>query len=180
MATIQELTDAAAAKNLGKTSWAVPNVANTIAEHLRKVAPELCDIPGLWFSGSNVWRHLYACDPPARDADLDVFFVGGHLESKTILGLLGDQYVDRREALLDRLGVPKTDRIYPTVKTGPAGDNYAQGCHALYQGRKLDVWCNGPTVQDVLSDYPKASHAHCRAAFSFEHGLVVLPNECAK
>lgn len=167
------------AKAATKVSSPTPNVANLIAAHIRRIAPELAEVKNLWFSGSNVWRWMYAGDPPAEDADLDVFFCGPH-RSVSVNGILGPEWYPAADRLIQDLGIPRGDSMHVPVRTGRDLDLYGMGLQALYKGRKLDVWAGGETVAETLSNYPTVSHAHCRAAFSFTEGLVVLPNEAAQ
>lgn len=170
--------DESKAKAATKVSSTTPNVANLIAAHIQRIAPELAKVPNLWFSGSNVWRWLYAGDPPAEDADIDVFFCGEH---RTVWkeGILGPEWHQAADVLIKDLGIPSGDSMHSPVRTGRNLDMYGVGIKALYNGRKLDVWAGGDTVAETLNNYPTTSHAHCRAAFSFTEGLVVLPNEAA-
>lgn len=171
-AKLKTLIEEATERTLKKTSLSVGNVANRVAAHLRNRCPELCAIPGLWFSGSNVWAFLYGQEPDPN-ADLDVFM----LQPKITVENCFD---DPRRALCKQLGIADEDMELSKVKTGPDEDQYKEGIKALYKGGKLDIWEAVGTPQDALRDYPGRTHAHCRAAFSFADGLIVLPNEEAK
>lgn len=164
-------------KTKAKVSKPWMNMANIIGEHLKRIAPDLAARPNLWFSGSNVWSFLYG-EVPAEDADIDVFYCGPH---RQVLrdGILGPEWQQARWKLMEDLGIPASERMHVPVRTGRHQDLYGMGIQALYKGRKLDVWDGGETVVETLSNYPTVSHAHCRAAFSFTDGLVVLPNEAA-
>lgn len=169
-------------KSLTKVALTTPNVANVIAAHLRAVAPDLVVIPNIWFSGSNVWKHLYG-ETPSPSSDLDVFFISAYRKRDGLLSLMSNvvfgDYEDPRVSLLTDLGVPVADAEFTMTKTGRELDKYSQGCKFLFKGRKVDCWQGHDSVAATLNDYPGASHGHCRAAFSFTDGLVVLPNEQA-
>lgn len=166
---LASLIASAAEKTKTKASLPLANVANRIATHLMRRCPELCAIPGLWFSGSNVWPFLYGKEPPT-DADIDVFLVGATDP---------DGFDDPRVNLCKQLGIAPDDMTLSGVQSGFDGDLYMQGVKALYKGNKLDIWECGETPWVALRNYPTKSHAHCRAAFSFADGLIVLPNEMA-
>lgn len=154
-----------------KVAKTTPNVANQVAAHIQAIAPDLAMVKGLWFSGSNVWKFVYG-ETPADGSDIDCFFL-----QKAPMDF--SMFEDQRHALLQRLGYEDTDAVWDTVKTGANLDKYAQGCKFMHRGRKVDVWVGHDNVAETLGDYPTASHAHCRVAFSFEHGLVIIPNEVA-
>jgi hypothetical protein len=173
---IKDLIAKCTERNLTKVSSPTPNVANLIAAHIRHIAPELAAVPGLWFSGSNVWRWLYNDGDPAPDADIDCFFTKP--VNRASDGGFGS-WTDQRSELVRTLGIPPSDQEWSTVRTGFQQDKYAMGVKFLFKGRKVDLWEGLETAALTLADYPTASHAHCRAAFSFTEGLVVLPNEAA-
>lgn len=169
---LQELIKKARVNSLTKVALTSPNVANIIAAHIRAVAPDLVGIPNIWFSGSNVWKHLYG-ETPDADADIDVFFLKAC--SKELGG-----YKDPCMYLRAELGLTSADAYWLNFKTCANKGSYARGCKFLHNGRKVDCWQGKDSIAATLNDYPKASHAHCRAAFSFTDGLVVLPNEASK
>jgi hypothetical protein len=170
---VQMLTDSKV-KAATKASRTTPNAANLVAAHLRATCPDLCDVPDLWFSGSNVWKALYG-ETPDPDADIDVFMLQAPRDPADF-----DEYpFSAGWRLCQQLGIPCDDTLESGVTTGRDEDLYAMGMKALYKGRKLDIWEGASTVRATLENYPTRTHAHCRAAFSFTEGLVVLPNEAA-
>lgn len=139
------------------------NAANLIATHITVRWPALTAIRGLWFTGSQVWEHLYG-RKPSTFSDLDMFELGGfgaHFRRSPIAAAV------RALSLTEAMRVPKGSR--------PNGRHYLRP-----DGRMFDMWRGKPTVVATLQAYPSVSHAHCRAAFSFTEGLVVLPNEAAE
>jgi hypothetical protein len=173
---LTDAIEAAKDKAATKVSRTEPNLANDVAAHIRRIAPELALVPNLWFSGSNVWRILYG-ETPADDADIDVFFAGPH-RLVTKQGILGDVR-EAADELVKTLGIQSGDSMHSPVRTGRNEDLYGVGIKALWRGKKLDIWAGGETVAETLNNYPSRTHAHCRAAFSFTEGLVVLPTEAA-
>lgn len=168
---LADLMELSREKTAKKESLTDANVANQIAAHLMHRCPELCAIPDLWFSGSNVWSFLYGKEPPP-DSDIDVFMIGTTTNDVWV--------ADQRISLCRRLGIAADDMTLSMVRTGFDGDLYMQGVKALYKGTKLDIWECGETPWVALRNYPTKTHAHCRAAFSFTDGLIVLPNECGR
>lgn len=159
-----------------------PNAANKIAEHLKAKWPELVGIPGLWFSGSQVWSHLYGKEPPT-ESDLDVFAcqdaqpVVSYLGVGTFLGMSKTERTPIGE-MLHRLGLkPEEGR---TKNTAGKPHYHVNGADFTHPTRgEIDVWTTAAKdAVTCVKGYPR-SHSHCRAAFSFTEGLVVLPNEAA-
>lgn len=163
-----------------KVSQPWPNAANKIAAHLRAKWPELVNIPGLWFSGSQVWSWLYDKEPLAT-SDTDVFSLGDAPRISTVAE--GDLFetVSRTPVgeLLHKLGLKPEQGTLRLPRTGKDGTAYGKGACFTHERGSIDVWTSPYDVQGALRNYPGASHAHCRAAFSFTEGLVVLPNEVA-
>ncbi len=170
-----------------KVSLPIPNVANAIAAHVSAAWPELAAVTGVWFTGSQIWSWLYA-GPPLAGSDWDIFALDERSAAAVAdrLGLRGLPACRTRDK---RNGAPRTvsDRHVPVLAPplveddgSPDGTGYSEGyCYATERG-ELDLWLAEPGgVIAELRSYPSGSHAHCRAAFSFTDGLVVLPNECA-
>lgn len=148
------------------------NVANRIGAHLRAKWPELVNIPGLWFSGSQVWSFLYG-EEPSETSDTDVFIVDSDTRPHSELPVWHP-----KNLLLKELGVVWNDGVDKHPRTGEAGTTYAKDGRSWNTAKgAIDLWTSPTSAQDALRNYPTASHAHCRAAFSFTEGLVVLPNE---
>lgn len=153
------------------------NVANRVAAHLAAKWPELRGIPGLWFTGSQVWSHLYGIEPPTT-SDTDVFVLAD-APPVTILTPRGLVTRPPIAQMLHELGLPESaakPRHPPQDKPHYVPD----GMDVEHERGAFDVWTTkAATVQGQLRSYPR-SHSHCRAAFSFSEGLVVLPNEESK
>lgn len=179
-----------------KRSLPVANVANLVERHVVEYWPDLVrhPVPGLWFTGSRVWRILYPdlvdlvdhADPRGASAtrDWDIFALADD-PARELVDLLG---LDRCPACRtsekhERAGRPAVERTVscthvPVIR--PDVDaSYDDGFSYLTpRGDVVDLWVSTlGTAAAELRDYPAASHAHCRAAFSLEDGLVVLPNE---
>lgn len=171
-----------------KTSATDHNIANWIADHVARRFPELAANPicGAWFTGSNVWSLLYGVPSPSAEAlDWDIFTETelGAIQLVTGMGwnLLPsfptrDKRYKVRDPVVDARRLPSLSK-----KPSPDGSAYSDGfCYITEQG-DVDVWvtASGSAVAE-LRTYPTESHAHCRAAFSFTDGLLILPNERAQ
>ena len=136
-----------------------PNVANGIDNWLRDKWPELVTIPGLWFTGSTVWSHLYAQFPPV-ESDLDIFILPWPN---------GPQEAATKRLLIEQLRIRVDGRR-----------TYLGATRWQTEKGQVDFWVSQyHTVHQQLLAYPSESHAQCRAAYSFAAGLVALPNEKA-
>lgn len=173
-----------------KHSLNIANIANEAHDLCRMHFPGLAASDSLgimrnvWFTGSRIWALLYADLPrPAEGSDWDIFVVGDdaarHVAS--VLNLRASPACPTREK---RHGAQRTislDHVprlvpHPTQAFGAYGEGYS---YATPSG-EIDLWVSTPgDVFDELRTYPGTSHAHCRAAFSFVNGLIVLPNELA-
>lgn len=160
-----------------KTAQPWPNTANKVKAHIAAKWPELTTVPGLWFSGSQVWSFLYDKEPPA-DSDWDIFVCKDAAPVVSYEGafLAGPTRIER-PPLEEAMARIKPLSVTPRT---PANPKYtSNGADVKTDRGDIDVWTShGASVAAVLRDYP-ATHAHCRAAFSFTEGLVVLPNEAA-
>lgn len=151
-----------------------PNVANKVAEHLRAKWPELAGIPGLWFSGSQVHSIVRGVEPPAA-SDTDIFILKD-AESVTTIGPFGATTRTPLAEMMARLGLADAAAT-PRQPPPERPDYHPNGMDIEHPRGQFDVWTAvATTVQGQLRAYPR-SHSHCRAAFSFMDGLVVLPNE---
>jgi hypothetical protein len=173
-----------------KVSLPTPNIANAIAERIADKFPELADDPigGIWFTGSNVWSLLYP-DQPVRERDWDIFAVSEQAAHRVAVRLSlaanpACRTKDKRHHVpktISAAHVPNLAGVRPTEDVDSEfGPSYGGGyCYATDRG-EVDLWISTPgDVLGELQTYPTGSHAHCRAAFSFTDGLIVLPNECA-
>jgi hypothetical protein len=169
-----------------KVSLPTPNIANAIAAHVSAAWPELAAVAGVWFTGSQIWSWLYDGQPPAG-SDWDIFALdeGAAAAVADRLGLRGlpaCRTQDKRNGAPRTVGAHNVPTLAPPMLDGnaPDGTGYSEGfCYTTARG-ELDLWLAEPGgVIAELRSYPTGSHAHCRAAFSFADGLVVLPNECA-
>lgn len=169
-----------------KISTTHPNLANRIAEHVTRRFPDLArnPMPDVWFTGSNVWRLLY--DESVPDGlDWDIFTLDELTAMQLVTGMswnLCPAFPTREKRSGDRNPVMDPERNIPKLskKLDADGNAYSDGYCYLTDAGEVDVWVTG--ARDALTEirtYPLASHAHCRAAFSFTDGLIVLPNEMA-
>jgi uncharacterized protein YbaR (Trm112 family) len=180
---------------MAKVSTTEHNLANWIAEHVRRAFPELANDPihGVWFTGSNVWSLAYGIpSPDAGIEDWDIFAIGDEAAAEVArrLDLVAcpacrtkDKRKDPKRTVDDR-HVPVTTQI-PMLDDDdrPTGGMaaYGEGYSYVTPRGEIDLWISTPgNVVDELRTYPDASHAHRRMAFSFTDGLVMLPNECAR
>lgn len=154
-----------------------PNVANKVAEHLSAKWPELAGIPGLWFSGSQVHSIVRGVEPPA-ESDTDIFVLAD-AEPVTTIGPFGAVTRSPLAEMMHRLGL-QDDAGKPRQPPADKPHYEPDGLDIEHPRGQFDVWTSkSASVQGALRRYPR-SHSHCRAAFSFLDGLVVLPNEEAK
>jgi hypothetical protein len=176
-----------------KISLSLPNVANEIAARVAARWPELArdPIPGVWFTGSNVWELLYpelSDRRPPLGRDWDIFTIGEDAAHQVAARLGLARYPacrtkDKRHGApmtIDPAHVPNLVVLPMDCVDPDTGPSYGEGyCYATERG-EVDLWISTPgDVLGELRTYPAGSHAHCRAAFSFTDGLVVLPNELA-
>lgn len=160
-----------------KVSWTEPNVANQIADHLRRVIPEAFQVPGVWVTGSNVWRFVYG-DMPDPDADIDIIC----------------ERAEERSPRLEMRDLLKIKDEAPTAPSAAERSDLNGRKYLLEDGRTVDIWA--PPIAEIehtrienlglegilylLRQYPEHSHAHARCAYSPTLGiLVVLPNTAA-
>jgi hypothetical protein len=169
-----------------KQSHPLTNLANTIEEHVARAWPEVARTatPNVWFTGSHIWHFLYPAllqqDPPLP-RDWDIFTIGA-TPAQGLVDLYGwnltpscrtnEKWTAPR--IIDTSRIPKTPG---SVSTSGYGDGYS---YKTDRGI-VDLWISefeSPLAE--IREYPTASHAHCRAAWSFTDGLIVLPNERAR
>lgn len=171
-----------------KTSTTEHNVANWIARHVADRFPELAanPIPGVWFTGSNIWSMLYGIPSPnAECGDWDVFATSELTAIQLVTGMgwnLLPAYPTRdKQANLKKPNVDPVRHIPALTKSlARNGCSYSDGfCYVTDRG-EVDVWvaADGSALEEIRT-YPIESHAHCRAAFSLTEGLIILPNEIA-
>lgn len=166
-----------------KVSTDCPNIANRIARHVAQRFPELAKNPigGIWFTGSNVWSLLYGETTPI--ADWDIFTLDELSALRLVTGMSWNMcpaFPTKQKQTNERVPIVSVTNIPSLSKSVDShGNSYSEGyCYLTEQG-EVDVWvCNGSALTE-LRTYPDKSHAHCRAAFSFTDGLIVLPNEAA-
>lgn len=171
-----------------KISTTEHNIANWIAHHVARRFPALADnpIPGVWFTGSSVWSLLYGVPSPSAEAkDWDIFTETELSAIQLVTGMgwnllpsfpTRDKRHSVREPKVVAHNLPSLSN-----KLGPDGCAYSDGfCYVTPEG-DVDVWvtAEGDAISE-LRTYPTESHAHCRAAFSFTDGLLILPNERAQ
>lgn len=156
------------------------NIANRIADHVAKRFPDLAAHPidDIWFTGSSVWSLVYGLPSPGHDWDI---FALSELAATQIVTTMNWNFCPafKTKTKRDGSGVPVIDweKNIPRVADG---QSYSDGyCYVTPNG-EVDVWiCESGSAAAELRSYPIVSHSHCRAAFSFTDGLIVLPNENA-
>jgi hypothetical protein len=169
-----------------KISSVTPNVANAIAAHVWAAWPEIATITKVWFTGSQIWNWLYTGAPPAG-SDWDIFAldeeaVGAVADCLGLRNFPSCRTQDKRASAPRIVAEHNVPRLQEASSADRArhGRGYNEGFSYTTARGELDLWLaeSGGVITELRS-YPTASHAHCRAAFSFEHGLVVLQNENA-
>lgn len=176
--------EVSARAHVAKRSTTDHNIANVIADRVARRFPELARNPPsqVWFTGSNIWTLLYGSGTGAELEDWDLFALTDSAASELVTTMgwhllpslsTGDKQKGGHEPSVNTLHVPK-------LIERPEGNLYSDGyCYFTDHGQ-VDVWVAlRGDVLDELRTYPAESHAHCRAAFSFTDGLIVLPNERA-
>lgn len=171
-----------------KTSTRDHNIANWVAQHVARWFPDLAKnpIPGVWFTGSNIWSMLYGIPSPSAEAkDWDIFTLDEDAALKLVTGMgwnllpsfkTKDKWTRPHDPEINVANLPKLSQRIDTN-----GNAYSEGyCYVTPIG-DVDVWVTGTgSVYEEIRTYPASSHAHCRAAFSFTAGLIVMPNEMAE
>lgn len=173
-----------------KVSSTEPNLANRIAGHVRRVFPELASDPifGVWFTGSNVWSLAYGA--PIPNADWDIFAICDEAAAEVArrLDLASSPACRTKDKRKDPKRTVSAGHVPVTTQIPMFDDDdgertggmatYGEGYSYVTPRGEIDLWISTPgDVCDELRTYPTASHAHCRMAFSFTDGLVMLPNE---
>lgn len=178
-----------------KRSRPLANPANLVEEHVAQAWPEIARAApsDVWFTGSRVWGLLYpgllypdlVRDPPL-ERDWDVFTVG-EAPARWLVNVLGWQQTPAcRTRDKWGAGTRSVDAGHvPTLGEGGATGGRPTGYNDGYSYQTdrgvVDLWISslGSAVAEIRA-YPTESHAHCRAAWSFTDGLIVLPNERAR
>lgn len=155
-----------------KHSLTTKNTANIIAECLSINYTDFVHYAltnkGIWFTGSQVWSLAYGntsggiLSSVLGGSDLDIFCVNNDSYSST------NVRADFHSAMNMGTGTPKG----PAIKYG--GTNNGEVYTTKYGS--VDIWNDDKSVTDMLLVYPEGSHAHCRMAYSFTEGLIMLPN----
>jgi hypothetical protein len=156
-----------------KTSLTNINIANCISEYISAALPKAVEFSlienGIWFTGSRVWSQIYYITP-SNLSDWDIVCID-ETESKaeklaTNLCNYCSWPYNIKTNKYGTIGylIPQIHSINPLAS--PTSVNVVTG----------DVWWNATSISNVLSGYPQKSHAHCRIAYSFTEGLVMLPN----
>ncbi len=153
--------------------------------------PELAESPiqGLWFTGSSVWGILYppvvglirATTEQPRDWDLFVLDELGAQQTVTRMGWTRFPACPthaKRDQATDKT---ISERNVPRARSGSDGTPYGDGVSYETDRGVVDLWIStaGSALEEIRA-YPEGSHDHCRAAFSFSDGLIVLPNEVSR
>jgi len=174
-----------------KRSHSPANPANLIEEHIAQAWPEIARVApsNVWFTGSRVWGLLYPGLPvrdPLPERDWDVFTIG-EAPARWLVDTMGWR---RAPACRTRdkwgTGTRSVDAGHvPTLGEGESADGrptgYSDGYSYQTDRGVVDLWISslGSAVAEIRA-YPTESHAHCRAAWSFTDGLIILPNERAR
>lgn len=160
-----------------KVSRPDPTIANELRDRVLARFPELATnpIPGVWFTGSNIWTALLG-EPAPVETDWDIMLVD----------CVENTPFESGEELVKRLGLLQYPSISTATKHRPDGgkaygDDEEWGAGMCYRtpAGEVDVWHVEDDVLGGLRRYPTQSHSHCRAAFSLTDGIVALPNELA-
>lgn len=156
------------------------NIANRIAAHVAKRFPDLAAHPigDIWFTGSSVWSLVYGLPSPGHDWDI---FALNELAATQLVTTMNWNFCPAFKTREKRTG-DRTPEINweKNIPTGHGRSSYSDGYCYMTPGGEVDVWISDSGSAAVeLRSYPIASHSHCRAAFSFTDGLIVLPNENA-
>jgi hypothetical protein len=167
-----------------KHSHPLMNLANVVEEHVTHTWPEIaCAAPAnLWFTGSHIWHFLYPDRPPPLVRDWDIFTIGV-APARWIVEVYGWNHTPSCHTN-DKWGVsPRIIDVshIPTIPGSVSASGYGDGYSYQTDRGIVDLWISefdNPLAE--LRAYPTASHAHCRAAWSFTEGLIVLPNERAR
>jgi hypothetical protein len=172
-----------------KQSHPLANLANTIEVYVACAWPAIAQaVPtNIWFTGSHIWYFLYPDlylpllqrDPPLI-RDWDIFTIGA-APAQWLVELHGwnltpscrttEKWTAPR--IIETSNIPKTPG---SVSMSGYGDGYS---YKTDRGI-VDLWISefeSPLAE--IREYPTESHAHCRVAWSFTDGLIVLPNERA-
>jgi len=179
-----------------KHSQSIANLANLVEDRMGRAWPEIAGAAptGVWFTGSRVWRLLYPdlaeVDHAACASDWDIFTIGEE-PALWIVDRLRLRHVpscrtsDKWGGELGPAAWIADGTRVPAWRPGEAGRTSGSGYGDGYSYRTdrgiVDLWIS--SLDSALAEiraYPTASHAHCRAAWSFADGLIVLPNESAR
>lgn len=160
------------------------NLANEVEQHVAHTWPELEGAADIWFTGSHIWHFLYP-DLPQRSPpllrDWDIFTIGD-APARWLVNLYRWNHMPSCQTSV-KWGVPRiinTSHI-PTIPGSVSLNGYGDGYSYQTDRGIVDLWISEFTSPvDELRAYPTASHAHCRAAWSFTAGLIILPNERAR
>jgi hypothetical protein len=165
-------------------------VANLVEEHIAQTWPEIARVApsDVWFTGSRVWWWLYPDLPEslerARTRDWDIFTIG-EAPARWIVDTLGWRRSPACRTR-DKWGLCTRsicDDHVPTLRGGVADDRlagYNDGYSYQTDRGVVDLWIStlGSALAEIRA-YPTGSHAHCRVAWSFTDGLLLLSNELA-
>ncbi len=166
-----------------KCSHSLVNLANVIEEHVAHTWPEIARAapPDIWFTGSRIWNFLYPTLLPALVRDWDIFTIGS-APARWIVGVYGWNHTPSCRTS-EKWGTPRIidETRIPQIPGSVNASGYDDGYSYRTDRGIVDLWISefdNPLAE--LRAYPTASHAHCRAAWSFTDGLIVLPNESAR
>jgi hypothetical protein len=182
------MVTARSARPDAKVSRPIANIANVVHDHVARTWPEIASLglDGVWFTGSRIWWLLYPDLLPARVPSLEVDWDIFALREPQAQALARIMRWNRMPACRTRDKWTKDARVAAEdmVPRGVGRRDrdlvYDEGCSYATDRGVVDLWIAASgDVATEIRDYPTESHAHCRAAFSFRGGLIVLPNERA-
>jgi hypothetical protein len=150
----------------GKVSLTKPNTANKVLDYVQEAGfGKLLGMPGVFFTGSTVWRWAYGMEPNLV-TDVDLLLVED--TSSTVW--------ETRDEVVKALGLKLLGDAAPSMSDGRERAIMPGQKYVAPNGRVVDIW-GMAELHTALTEYPEESHASARMAFSAEYGaLLMYPN----